>query len=78
MRTSAMTTFAENVKHRLSEFGWSHQDLADAMGMERTHVSRALRGTNSPRLIFIERVAEALELEVQELFKPVASQERVA
>lgn len=78
MRTSAMTTFAENVKQRLSEYGWSHQDLANAIGMERTHVSRALRGSHSPRLVFIERVAEALELDVQDLFKPVVVKERVA
>jgi len=68
--STAMTLFSDNVKNRLSEYGWSHQDLADALGMERTHLSRALRGGNSPRLVFVENVANALDVEVRDLFDP--------
>lgn len=66
-----MNTFTHNVTRLLSSKGLTHAFLAEELGMERTHVSRALRGANSPRLIFVEKVAAALEVDIRDLFEPI-------
>lgn len=67
----AMSTFAHNVNKILSDRGLSHTWLAKQLNMERTHLSRALRGKNSPRLCFVEKVASKLEVDIRELFEPI-------
>jgi len=70
-KSSAMSTFSHNVTRILEDRGLTHAFLAEQLGMERTHVSRALRGVNSPRLVFVEKVATALEVDIRELFEPI-------
>jgi transcriptional regulator with XRE-family HTH domain len=67
----AMSIFSHNVYRILHERGLTHADLAERLGIERTHFSRALRGANSPRLKFVENVANALEIDIRELFEPI-------
>lgn len=67
----AMNTFSYNVTRILATRGLTHADLAEDLEMERTHVSRALRGVNSPRLVFVEKVATALGVDIRELFEPI-------
>lgn len=70
-KSGAMNTFTHNVTRILSDRGLSQSQLASMLGMERTHLSRALRGVNSPRLVFVERVATALEVDIRDLFEPI-------
>jgi transcriptional regulator with XRE-family HTH domain len=70
-KCNAMNTFAHNVTRILAAKGLTHADLAEELGMERTHVSRALRGANSPRWVFVENVATALEVDIRDLFEPI-------
>lgn len=72
----AMSTFAHNVNRILSDRGLTHAWLADKLDMERTHLSRALRGENSPRLCFVEKVAKKLKVDIRDLFEPIS--EKVA
>lgn len=72
----AMSTFAHNVNRILGDRGLSHAWLAEKLKMERTHLSRALRGENSPRLCFVEKVANKLGVDIRELFEPIS--EKVA
>ncbi len=70
-KLNAMNTFSYNVTRILETRGMTHAHLAEALEMERTHVSRALRGVNSPRLVFVEKVANALEVDIRDLFEPI-------
>ena len=67
-----MSIFAHNVSAILKQKGMTHAQLASDLKMERTHLSRALRGTNSPRLVFVERVAEKLGVDIRDLFEPIS------
>jgi len=68
----AMGIFAHNVSRILAAQGINQSELARRLEMERTHLSRALRGENSPRLRFVERVAEQLSVDIRELFEPIS------
>jgi len=67
----AMSTFAYNVQRILSDRGMNRAELARLLKMERTHLSRALSGVNSPRLKFVELVAEKLHVDIRDLFEPI-------
>ena len=71
-----MTLFAENARRIMSEKGITHQQLADAIDCHRPSVTRALRGTYNPSLEFVEAVADALDVNVRNLFDPI--REKVA
>ena len=66
----AMTLFAQNTASKLQAYGWTHQDLAGAVGCQRSAISRALNGTHNPSLRFVEQVANALSCNVADLFAP--------
>lgn len=70
-KCTAMNTFTYNVTKILEYRGLTHAHLAEELDMERTHISRALRGVNSPRLVFVEKVAAALGVDIRELFEPI-------
>jgi transcriptional regulator with XRE-family HTH domain len=72
----AMSTFSFNVNRILRDRGLSHAWLAEQLEMERTHLSRALRGANSPRLCFVESIAKQLKVDIRDLFEPIS--EKVA
>lgn len=53
--------------------GWTQEDLAEASGLHRTHVSLVERGQCNISLDNLERLAEALELSLPELFSTLDS-----
>lgn len=48
--------------------GLSRQDLADAVGVHYQTIGYIERGEYSPSLVLALRIAEALEVNVEELF----------
>jgi len=70
-KSAVMDRVTQNIQKQLDRRGWTHEDLADALGQQRQAVSRMLRGENSPRLVYLERIAEAMELDVAVFFRPV-------
>lgn len=48
--------------------GWTQEDLAIAAGLHRSYVSVIERGASNLSLNNVERLAEALEVDVAELF----------
>ena len=68
-KSPAMKTFVQNVKTLLHAYGWTHQDLADAVGVHRQHVSRVLTG-DSGTISTVEAIAVALNVSLSELFSP--------
>lgn len=60
-----------SVKEVCKEKGLTIQDLADKMEMKRESLSRAING--NPTLETLERIANALEVDITELFVPSSS-----
>ncbi len=59
--------------HRLRELrqarGISQEELAFRAGLHRTYVSSAERGQRNVSLVNLEKLSEALELEIADLFR---------
>lgn len=66
---SAMTIFKQNIEAMLSDRGWTIKDLADEIGMDRSNLSKIVRGVHSPNLSLLEKIAKAVGVEVFELLK---------
>lgn len=60
-----------SVKEVCKEKGLTIQDLADKMEMKRESLSRAING--NPTLETLEKIANALEVDITELFAPSSS-----
>lgn len=60
-----------SVKELCKEKGLTIQDLADKMEMKRESLSRAING--NPTLETLEKIANALEVDITELFVPSSS-----
>ena len=60
------------IRDILHEKGMTQRDLAAEMGITAGAVSTALNPANSPSLDTLQRIAMALDVEVAELFAPIA------
>lgn len=60
-----------SVKEVCKEKGFTIQDLADKMEMKRESLSRAING--NPTLETLEKIANALGVDITELFVPSSS-----
>jgi len=60
------------VKEILKEKGMSQKDLAKRMNVQDGTMSNILSGRYSPTLDTLQRIADALGVEVAELFAPIA------
>ena len=70
MQTSAMTTFNDNVRKKLTEKGLTIQDLAEKIGMYREALSKILNCKVDTTLGSAERIADGLEVPLHELITP--------
>jgi transcriptional regulator with XRE-family HTH domain len=61
---------ANNVARLIAEKGWSQQKLADATGENKMMISRVVRAEHCPGVGLMARIAEALEVTVDELLSP--------
>lgn len=69
-KCTVMNTFASNIEALLEEHGWSKQQLADELEMDRSSLSKIIRGIHSPSLVMVEKIAKALQVEAFELLQP--------
>jgi len=69
-KSASMKHLETNVYAKLDEFGWTVTDLADAVGMDRSALSKIIRGVNSPSLETLDRIAAGLQCESFELLQP--------
>lgn len=65
----AQTNIADNVCDLLESRGMSQSELAKMIGENRMSVSRICRAENLPNIGILARIAEALEVTVDELLK---------
>jgi transcriptional regulator with XRE-family HTH domain len=64
-----LDAFGARLKELRLKKGWSQEELAAEAGLDRTYVSGCERGLRNISLINIYKLAEALKIEVSELFK---------
>jgi transcriptional regulator with XRE-family HTH domain len=69
-KSSIMKTFGTNISILLDARGWTKSDLATEVGMDRSGLSKLIRGIHSPTLIMVEKIAAALDVEPFELLQP--------
>lgn len=75
-KSSAMTTFNENVRRKLEEKGLTVKELAERIGMYREALSKILNGRVDTTIGNAERIAEGLEVPLYELITPKTSADR--
>lgn len=69
MSTTLYCRFIENVRWYLDRYEWSQNDLAARMGVTKGYVSALLRGHVQPGLRTLQKVADALEVDPNELLR---------
>lgn len=60
--------FTKNMKKYRNEKHLSQEELADKAGLHRTYISSIERGQRNVSLKNIQKIAEALEIEIYKLF----------
>ena len=68
---SARKRLAANLRARRKELGISQEELADRAGLHRTYVGSIERQERNVSIDNIERLADALRLDVIDLLAPV-------
>ncbi|KCZ53628.1 hypothetical protein HY29_16615 [Hyphomonas beringensis] len=61
--------FGKKLRALREEQGWSQEEFADRAGLHRTYVSAVERGVRNPTLSVLERLAKALGVSIEEVFK---------
>lgn len=63
----AVRKFGKRVREARLSFGWSQDELAFKLEVDRSYVSSLERGQRNPTLKTIARVSEAFDLSISEL-----------
>ena len=69
--TAARKLFAANLWHERKARGLSQRALAQLAGLDRTYVGSVERGERNVSIDNVERLAEALGIELADLFKRI-------
>jgi transcriptional regulator with XRE-family HTH domain len=64
---NARNALAETVRERRRTYGWSQEELAHRVGIDRTYASQIERAIANPSLEVLVRLAEELECSVSDL-----------
>lgn len=59
------------IKYLRSIKKWSQEDLALEANINKNYISDIERGTRNPTLMILERIANALDISLSELFKGI-------
>ena len=66
---STLSALANNVKRLRKVVGLSQEELAFKCEIDRTYISKVERGVANPSLLILARIAEVLEVRIEELVK---------
>jgi transcriptional regulator with XRE-family HTH domain len=70
-KTSIRQTFGSRVKELRLATGMTQEAFADHCGFARTYMSRIETGGSNPSLDAIKTLADALNIELSDLFKDI-------
>ena len=57
----------QNVRRIRKDRGWSQEELAFESGLHRTYISGIERGARNPTILILARLAETLQVTVDQL-----------
>ena len=66
---STLNALAINVRRLRKVVGLSQEELAFQCEIDRTYISKVERGVANPSLLILARIAEVLEVSIEELVK---------
>jgi transcriptional regulator with XRE-family HTH domain len=66
---STLSALANNVRRLRKVVGLSQEELAFQCEIDRTYISKVERGVANPSLLILARIAEVLEVSIEELVK---------
>lgn len=67
VRSRILKTFGNKVREERLKQGLSQEELADRAGLHRTYVGMIERAEKNITLLNIEKIAKALEVEIEDL-----------
>lgn len=71
MKSKILTQFGDKVRQERRKKGWSQEELANHAGLHRTYIGMIERAEKNITLENIAKIAQALGLEVVDLFKKI-------
>jgi transcriptional regulator with XRE-family HTH domain len=66
---STLNALANNVRRLRKVVGLSQEELAFQCEIDRTYISKVERGVANPSLLILARIAEVLDVSIEELVK---------
>jgi transcriptional regulator with XRE-family HTH domain len=66
---STLTSLANNVKKHRKQAGLSQEELAFQCDIDRTYISKVERGVANPSLLILVKIAEMLNVRIEDLVK---------
>ena len=66
---STLTSLANNVKKHRKQAGLSQEELAFQCDIDRTYISKLERGVANPSLLILVKIAETLNVRIEDLVK---------
>ena len=66
---STLTSLANNVKKHRKQAGLSQEELAFQCDIDRTYISKVERGVANPSLLILVKIAETLNVRIEDLVK---------
>lgn len=69
MSASLRESFAQSVRQRRKENGWSQERLAEEAALHRTYISGVERGTRNVSIDNIEKIGRALGADPADLLR---------
>lgn len=73
MSQNVIIAFGQRIKELRLERNWSQELLAEKAGMHRNYIGMIERGERNPSLSNIDKLAQALGLDLSELFQLIDS-----
>lgn len=69
MKKEILIKFGNKVRKERTKKGYSQESFAEKVGMHRTYIGMIERAEKNITLININRIAKALDMKLNELFK---------
>ena len=68
MKSDILVSFGQKVQKTRKKLGLSQEELAERAGLHRTYIGMIERAEKNITLCNIERIANALEISIRDLF----------